>query len=1007
MKHLVFLMVAIAACAALAKTSTPEGWTDDYDAALRWATAQKKLVLVDFSGSDWCGWCKELNNEVFDTDEFRAGAKDKYILLMIDTPRDQSLLSETAKKQNPELVEKYRVEDFPTVLLLDAQGEELFRTGYEKGGPVKYLKMLEEEVKFGPDIKKYIKPIEDVLNRHDDEMQKEMEAIKDKVEEAYPDVSTNQPLVRLRREQKRRERKMAEMAKRMMFEEVLAKYIPIYDKAFAEAKEMKVPAHMEVRKLELINGQERNFQAMKMAKAQYDLEAAKRKTKGAADEEDEKPPTDGRWHGLDWADVWAEGVRTNAALPTAWKYFTEQFRPYVRRELAMPTEGLFAKEMGELADAVADALWEPSSGSTLEFRLSVPYELAGKLVAAGCSNLTVRSLAAQGDFCAWVTNHTGCRPKALSARLQALGSELRGGSALALHLFAVVTVDKEGLAIADRALFAATKERPQDLRTVRSIIGCPAAAREPGADPWIALLADAEAERLAAWRGRGGGFANSVTEEGWRGFAEHLEKAKAKALKAHELHPEFPDAAVLLLDIAAPQCDRAETDRWFAEVLLREVDNSDAWGTYRFHMLLRWGGSIEDLRKLSDAVWNTQRFDTRLPFFAACTLRTIDDEQKLAGVRDPAKRVFADLEMRKRYVKGMEYVISDECAGCAANGAAREGLVEMFWTTGDWEEAARRKRELLDGCPRQFVRQGYVLNEQQELVLSAVGGPHSAALIALEKFCQCNLDGKQEVADTYRIKTLELLTPLSLKLDELTPAEQKVVKRRMAQIGSEKSEDGEWIEMSLEPGFPGWKGCYASSNLSTDWTFHKTCCETKNGDIAAINPLPANYEVEVSFETKNDITLRLDNKWLGDDENGVPRGHPSINVAMRWTKEDGTRPVFSAYGVGWNGKDYGDRLNWKLDKGKGSRHELCVAVNGQRISVWFDGKLVLDDSDHLKEHFSPRRKGCGFAVGGRALKLFKVRYRKIPEAGASARKMADKLSCRSEACKDKGRRLLT
>ena len=150
MKHLVFLMVAIAACAALAKTSTPEGWTDDYDAALRWATAQKKLVLVDFSGSDWCGWCKELNNEVFDTDEFRAGAKDKYILLMIDTPRDQSLLSETAKKQNPELVEKYRVEDFPTVLLLDAQGEELFRTGYEKGGPVKYLKMLEEEVKFGP-----------------------------------------------------------------------------------------------------------------------------------------------------------------------------------------------------------------------------------------------------------------------------------------------------------------------------------------------------------------------------------------------------------------------------------------------------------------------------------------------------------------------------------------------------------------------------------------------------------------------------------------------------------------------------------------------------------------------------------------------------------------------------------------------------------------------------------------------------------------------------------------
>ena len=399
MKHLVFLMVAIAACAALAKTSTPEGWTDDYDAALRWATAQKKLVLVDFSGSDWCGWCKKLDKEVFDTDEFRAGAKDKYILLMIDTPRDQSLLSETAKKQNPELVEKYRVEGFPTVLLLDAQGEELFRTGYEKGGPVKYLKMLEEEVKFGPDIKKYIKPIEDVLNRHDDEMQKEMDAIKDKVEEAYPDVSTNQPLVRLRREQKRRERKMAEMAKRMMFEEVLAKYIPLYDKAFAEAKEMKVPAHMEVRKLELINGQERNFQAMKMAKAQYDLEAAKRKTKGAADEEDEKPPTDGRWHGLDWADVWAEGVRTNAALPTAWKYFTEQFRPYVRRNLMVPEEGPFAKEIAALVDDIARTLWTPSGKWNAQWVIREDFNRAVELRDKGCSNLTVRALATIGDGC--------------------------------------------------------------------------------------------------------------------------------------------------------------------------------------------------------------------------------------------------------------------------------------------------------------------------------------------------------------------------------------------------------------------------------------------------------------------------------------------------------------------------------------------------------------------------------------------------------------------------------
>ena len=163
MKHLVFLMVAIAACAALAKTSTPEGWTDDYDEALRWAKAQKKLVLVDFSGSDWCGWCKKLDKEVFDTEEFRKGATNEYVLLMVDTPQDQELLSEKAKKQNPKLVEKYKVRGFPTVLVLDAKGEVVFQGGYEKGGPKKYLKMLKRSVK---DCVKRIPVYKKVLSEH-------------------------------------------------------------------------------------------------------------------------------------------------------------------------------------------------------------------------------------------------------------------------------------------------------------------------------------------------------------------------------------------------------------------------------------------------------------------------------------------------------------------------------------------------------------------------------------------------------------------------------------------------------------------------------------------------------------------------------------------------------------------------------------------------------------------------------------------------------------------------
>lgn len=72
MKRIV--LFAVFACLGAAFAKTPEGWTDDYDAALRQAAAEKKTVLADFSGSDWCKWCQKLDQEVFSTADFRKAA---------------------------------------------------------------------------------------------------------------------------------------------------------------------------------------------------------------------------------------------------------------------------------------------------------------------------------------------------------------------------------------------------------------------------------------------------------------------------------------------------------------------------------------------------------------------------------------------------------------------------------------------------------------------------------------------------------------------------------------------------------------------------------------------------------------------------------------------------------------------------------------------------------------------------------------------------------------------
>ena len=147
MKRILLMSALLVALAATAKTSTPAGWIDDYDTALKRAADEEKLIVANFSGSDWCGWCKRLDSEVFNTYDFRKGATNRYVLLMVDSPRDRSLLSPKAREQNPKLVEKYGIRGFPTVLILDAKGKTVNELGYRRGGPENYLKALEAAIK--------------------------------------------------------------------------------------------------------------------------------------------------------------------------------------------------------------------------------------------------------------------------------------------------------------------------------------------------------------------------------------------------------------------------------------------------------------------------------------------------------------------------------------------------------------------------------------------------------------------------------------------------------------------------------------------------------------------------------------------------------------------------------------------------------------------------------------------------------------------------------------------
>lgn len=118
-------------------------WEPDVRTALLDATGGNKIVVLDFTGSDWCGWCMKLKSEVFDQPEFAAYAKDNLLMVEVDFPRHKELPAEQ-QASNQKLAETYGIRGYPTIILLDAMGNKIGQSGYVPGGPKNFIASLEK-----------------------------------------------------------------------------------------------------------------------------------------------------------------------------------------------------------------------------------------------------------------------------------------------------------------------------------------------------------------------------------------------------------------------------------------------------------------------------------------------------------------------------------------------------------------------------------------------------------------------------------------------------------------------------------------------------------------------------------------------------------------------------------------------------------------------------------------------------------------------------------------------
>lgn len=98
-------------------------WTMDFDAAKKIADEKKLPLLINFTGSDWCGWCKLMDKEVFAKEEWQQYAAENILLVTLDFPKDKSIVPEKYLARNNELKDQFEVRGFPTYVILDSDGE--------------------------------------------------------------------------------------------------------------------------------------------------------------------------------------------------------------------------------------------------------------------------------------------------------------------------------------------------------------------------------------------------------------------------------------------------------------------------------------------------------------------------------------------------------------------------------------------------------------------------------------------------------------------------------------------------------------------------------------------------------------------------------------------------------------------------------------------------------------------------------------------------------------------
>lgn len=307
---------------------------------------------------------------------------------------------------------------------------------------------------------------------------------------------------------------------------------------------------------------------------------------------------------------------------------------------------------------------------------------------------------------------------------------------------------------------------------------------------WLALVLEGEHRVNEAWKARGGGYANTVSEKGWEGFSSHLAAARQSFAAAWELRPEWPLAASRMVTVAMGDSGAAEMWLWFDRAVAAQLDYPGAWLSMRWGLRPRWHGTPDALLAFGVSAMETRRFDTDVPRKFFDVVGDLESELELPR----GQHIYGREDIWPHLQRMYEGYIAEP-----AQAAARDGWRSSYAVVAYWAEkydVARTQLEAVNWAPRPGNLAGWgadlsLMPLEVAARTSAVGAKITAA----------------ESSRKHR-KAAQTL-PLYAELASLPEADDRTrtfVRHRLAALELERRlQEGGWVDfLPTEQEDPNW-----------------------------------------------------------------------------------------------------------------------------------------------------------------------------------------------------------